>query len=82
MTQLERDLTNRIRSRLGQWAKDSIQLFEMADLDDEAHSAMLCTLMSFTAYLLTEMHVGPEKAGKILAEAMDEMRKMERRRHQ
>lgn len=82
MNQLERDLTKRIRNRLGQWAQDSIQLFEMADLDDEAHSAMLSTLMSFTAFLLIQMKVDPKHAGKVLADAMVEMAKSECRERQ
>jgi hypothetical protein len=82
MSQLERDLTKRIRERLGQWAHDSIQLFEMADLDDEAHPAMLSTLMSFNAFLLTQMKVDPEQAGKTLAETMVKMTKLERRQRQ
>jgi hypothetical protein len=43
---------------------------------------MLSTLMSFNAFLLIQMGVDPQHAGKVLAEAMTEMAKLERRNRQ
>lgn len=82
MSQLERDLNKHIRDRLGRWAQDSIRLFEMADLDDDATSAVLSTLVSFTAFMLTQVRMDPEKAGAMLTEAMIEMGAEKRRRSQ
>lgn len=79
MNQLERDLHHRIRDRLAQWAKDSIALYQMADLEEEGTSAMLSILIHFTAFMLTQVKVRPENAGALLTEVMTDIRKTDRR---
>lgn len=79
MTQLERDLNHRIRERLGRWAGDSLQLFAMADLEDEGTSAVCTALIHFTAFMLTQVKVAPEKAGALLTEVMTDIRKSDHR---
>lgn len=82
-TQLEIDLQKRISEKLEVWANDSITLFEMADLEEEAFSAMIYSLMHFLAYSLLECtNATPEETGKMVAmfvrEQQKDMRKRER----
>lgn len=82
-TRLEIDLQNRISEKLEVWAHDSITLFEMADLEEEAFSAMIYSLMHFLAYSLAECtSATPAEVGKMVAlfvhKQQKEMRERER----
>lgn len=75
-SQLERDLTRRIRDRLGIWAGDSLALFSMGGLPPSiAVDAIVNAAFQFVAFLLTTHEVEPHvAAGKLMA-LMREMAK-------
>lgn len=78
--QLQRDLERRVRDRLRQWASDSIQLYEMADLEDKAAATVMTTLLWFMSVSFAKLGFSPERAAQLLCEDMREMQQKQKRR--
>jgi|SRR5215467_11101925 len=51
MSQIQRDLENQIRNKLDLWVKDSLALFEMAELNpNDARRVIIARLIALVAF--------------------------------
>jgi hypothetical protein len=71
MTQLERDLSDWSDQRLKQWFIDSIDRYEMVDIDErKALANTTAILMTMLAQVLSLIEVTPEEAAYKLLETI------------
>lgn len=82
MSQLEDDIARRARERLQLWGKDTLELYEMAGLEDNAVENVMATLLWFFASSLVQLKVSPKHAGKTVTQAMTEIYASDRPRRE